>query len=55
MGAELYAAVVLYTGNAIYRALNLALREKHAQVPRGWAGSLLRLRDRVRVKGEGQG
>lgn len=34
MGAELYAAVVLYTGNAIYRALNLALREKHAQVPR---------------------
>jgi len=34
MGAELYAAIVLYTGNAIYRALNLALRERHAQVPR---------------------
>jgi predicted DNA-binding WGR domain protein len=34
MSAELYAAIVLYTGNSIYRALNLALREKHLQVPR---------------------
>jgi len=34
MSAELYASIVLYTGNSIYRALNTALREKHAQVPR---------------------
>ena len=29
-----YGAIVLYTGNAIYRALNEALRVKHALVPR---------------------
>jgi len=29
-----YGAIVLYTGNAIYRALNEALRIKHAAVPR---------------------
>ena len=34
MSSELYGSIVLYTGNSIYRALNLALREKHAQVPR---------------------
>jgi predicted DNA-binding WGR domain protein len=50
MGAELYAAIVLYTGNAIYRALNLALRQKHAQVPR-----LVRVRVRVRAKGSIRG
>ena len=50
MGAELYAAVVLYTGNAIYRALNLALREKHAQVPR-----LGRLTAQAQGQGQGEG
>ena len=34
MNEELYGAVVLYTGNSIYRALNEALRIKHANVPR---------------------
>ncbi len=50
MGAELYAAIVLYTGNAIYRALNLALRERHAQVPR-----LVRVRVRVSIRVRARG
>ena len=29
-----YGAIVLYTGNSIYRALNKALREQHTAVPR---------------------
>lgn len=32
MGPEKYAAVLLYTGNSIYRALNQALRVEHAKV-----------------------
>ena len=34
MDDQMYGAIVLYTGNAIYRALNEALRVKHANVPR---------------------
>ena len=34
MDKEKYGAIVLYTGNAIYRALNEALRIKHTAVPR---------------------
>jgi len=34
MDGQKYGAIVLYTGNAIYRALNEALRVKHVAVPR---------------------
>ena len=34
MNEHKYAAIVLYTGNSIYRELNEALRVKHAAVPR---------------------
>jgi len=29
-----YGAIILYTGNSIYKALNKALREQHAKVPK---------------------
>lgn len=34
MGPERYAAIVLYTGNSIYKSLNEALRVKHTLVPK---------------------
>lgn len=34
MSADKYGAIVLYTGNSIYRELNRALREVHAEVPK---------------------
>ena len=34
MNEQQYGAIVLYTGNSIYRSLNEALRIKHANVPR---------------------
>ena len=34
MSADKYGAIVLYTGNSIYRELNRALREVHDEVPK---------------------
>ena len=34
MDAQRYGSIVLYTGNSLYRPLNRALREDHAQVPK---------------------